>query len=219
MNSLRSGLLATAVLLLTAACTTAGQPAASSEPPAAASELPTPGEPAVATALAEPTLAAALDELAPPTEFPLSDVAMTLERGPCFGFCPVYTVTVRGDGTVQYTGESHVATTGPQTGSVTQDEALALLNEFYRADFMALRPEYREETVAALGPDGLVHVESRSPTDMPTQTVTLQLGSWKKTVVDYWAAPLGLKALEEAIDKAANTQQWVGTPGQPTAAP
>jgi hypothetical protein len=211
MKPLRTLCLSTVVVLLSAACTTAGQPATG--------EVPTPTEAAVATEVSEPTVAAAVDALAPPTEYALADVAMTLERGPCYGFCPVYTVTVRGDGTVAYNGENYVATTGEQTGSVTQDEAMALLNEFYKYDYMALRPEYRDETVATLGPDGLVHVEVRSPTDMATQTVTLQLGTWKKVVVDYWNAPAGLKAIEEAIDKTANTQQWVGTPGQPTSAP
>ncbi|EGF91061.1 hypothetical protein ABI_24740 [Asticcacaulis biprosthecium C19] len=34
--------------------------------------------------------------------------------GPCFGFCPVYSVTVSPDGHVTYMGERHTAVLGPQ---------------------------------------------------------------------------------------------------------
>ena len=43
---------------------------------------------------------------------------ITLERQPCFGFCPVYTLTIHGDGQVEYDGLNHVEVTGPQTAAI-----------------------------------------------------------------------------------------------------
>lgn len=57
--------------------------------------------------------------------------------GPCFGFCPVYSVEITPDGTVRYTGERHTAVLGGkeltgQTGA-------------YKAMLKALAP-YRPAT-------------------------------------------------------------------------
>ena len=40
-----------------------------------------------------------------------SDVTVTLERSPCFGFCPSYSVTMAADGRIEFEGRSHVQTT------------------------------------------------------------------------------------------------------------
>lgn len=61
--------------------------------------------------------------------------SISYERGPCFGFCPVYRVTVRADGTGTFEGRSHTAVTGTRTFSVTEDQYRAF------ADHLApLRP-------------------------------------------------------------------------------
>lgn len=41
-----------------------------------------------------------------------------ISRGPCFGFCPVYSVAVAPGGQVQFKGERHTAVLGPRSRSV-----------------------------------------------------------------------------------------------------
>ncbi len=40
---------------------------------------------------------------------------ITVAVGPCFGFCPVYTVTITPDGLIRFNGQRHTALLGEQT--------------------------------------------------------------------------------------------------------
>lgn len=70
-------------------------------------------------------------------QVPLSDVEVRLVRTPaggCVDPCPNnYTVSIRGDGTVDYEGTGPVK--GLRTRSVSPDEVVTLVNEFLRARF------------------------------------------------------------------------------------
>lgn len=43
---------------------------------------------------------------------------IVISMGPCFGFCPVYMVSLSPDGLVRFDGLRHTAVTGPQTRTV-----------------------------------------------------------------------------------------------------
>lgn len=47
---------------------------------------------------------------------------VTLERTYCMGACPVYSVTVHGDGRLEYNGVDNVAVTGPKQARVSRAE-------------------------------------------------------------------------------------------------
>ena len=47
-----------------------------------------------------------------PVETPTDAETISYSVGPCFGFCPVYTVSVTPDGHVAFNGERHTATLG-----------------------------------------------------------------------------------------------------------
>src|SRR5574341_1902699 len=51
-----------------------------------------------------------------------TDILIGLDRGPCFGACPIYTVEIDEQGAVTYNGVRFVAVTGTQTGSITLDQ-------------------------------------------------------------------------------------------------
>ena len=57
------------------------------------------------------------------------DVVITLERTPCFGTCPVYTLAVQGDGTVVYEGKDFVKTKGIMEISIPQAKIDQLVKE------------------------------------------------------------------------------------------
>jgi hypothetical protein len=118
-----------------------------------------------------------------------------LERSGCFGTCPIYSVEITGDGTVNYLGERFVAVSGGQTTHISQKAVRDLYDAFVKADFFWTLDEY------------MGHV-----TDLPTYKVTLSFDGRTKRVVDYAGQMVGLpKAVadvEDAIDKTAGTEKW-----------
>lgn len=124
------------------------------------------------------------------------DIRIRLERTVCFGTCPAYTVEIRGDGRVTYTGEAYVAVGGVHRRTISRAAVAELLSLFRAADFYSLDNEY----VGGV-------------TDNPSQIVTLSIGGRRKTVADYvgWSVgmPFFVTRLEHAIDRAAGADTWV----------
>ncbi|WP_312491323.1 DUF6438 domain-containing protein, partial [Sphingomonas sp.] len=52
--------------------------------------------------------------------------------GPCFGFCPVYSVSVAPDGAVHFVGERHTAVLGARTTRVPAPVPSALVRDLAR---------------------------------------------------------------------------------------
>ncbi len=128
-------------------------------------------------------------------------VTIRFERTLCYGSCPAYTVTVHGDGRVEYAGKKYVKTTGAQEGRIEPAAIKALVAEFTRAKFLTL-PDYAEEKCAC-----------RRCTDMPSAVTEIAAGSVTHRVNHYYGcscAPKALFELETAIDKAVDSEQWTG---------
>ena len=143
----------------------------------------------------------------------LADSAITLERGACFGSCPDYRVTIRGDGLVEFdAGDDHFAGTpaqvhldynghnvllpGRHTTRIDPAKVKDLLDRFRNAHFFGLKSQYEA-----------------SVTDNPTQKLTVRVGEATKSVVDYVGTMAGMpsevRELESAVDEAADTARWV----------
>jgi hypothetical protein len=60
---------------------------------------------------------------------------VTLERTYCMGACPVYSVTVHGDGRLEYNGVDNVAVTGPRQSHVPRAEVERLSRLVDHAQF------------------------------------------------------------------------------------
>jgi ankyrin repeat protein len=121
----------------------------------------------------------------------LNSVQITLERGRCFGSCPVYKLEIRGDGTVNYNGTMFVAVAGPHTAHISQEAVKSLIAQFKQADFYNFDPEYHAWI-----------------SDLPTQTISISIDGQKMTVVNY-GGPQELSILERAIDRTAGVAKWV----------
>lgn len=122
----------------------------------------------------------------------LEGVAISLERTPCFGFCPDYAVTVFGNGTVVYEGRNFVAVEGVQRDQIPQEDVRELVDEFYSVGFFNLRDRYEQ-----------------SVTDLPSQTTSITIDGETKTVYRYGFEPQKLAMLEDRIDEVAQTGKWV----------
>jgi hypothetical protein len=120
------------------------------------------------------------------------DVLITMQRTPCFGTCPAYTVTITGDGRVEYEGKQFVHVTGRATATISPAEVAALVEAFDKAGYFTLNDRY-----------------TANITDMPTTITSIRIGERFKQVIDYYGAPQVLKDLEKQIDRVAGTARWV----------
>ena len=126
----------------------------------------------------------------------LDDIVITLERQACFGFCPVYTITVFGDGTVIYDGEEYVAVKERVEATITKEKIEQLVSEFEAIDYYSLDDKYVERTI----------------TDAQTVITSITIDGKTKAIEHYhgdFAAPEKLRALEDKIDEIVNSSQWI----------
>lgn len=133
-----------------------------------------------------------------------SDFSVTLERGLCFGTCPVYKVSLDASGLVQYDGSRCVRVYGHQELRVSHQHLEELQAAFLDVDFFALQDLYRgNDSSCAPGVfDGTV------------VTTTLRANGMTKTVRDYhgcnpYDIAAMLYAFEQKVDDLLGTRQWV----------
>lgn len=131
-----------------------------------------------------------------------SAVVVSLERGPCRGFCPEYHVDVYADGMVRFVGRKNVANAGVQTRTVSAAMVKSLLDRIASSGFATADSAYMYGRPVC-GP---------YITDLPVVTVTAQVASGMKTVQHdpgCSGAPAFLKSIEARIDSVAGTSAWV----------
>jgi ankyrin repeat protein len=131
-----------------------------------------------------------------PAQIDMSTVRIGLSRTGCYGTCPAYTVTISGDGSVEFDGNSFVLVPGRHHAHISPNAVRNLLDAFRQGDFFSARDAY-----------------TANWTDNPTQTISLAIGERKKSVVDYVGTEAGLpdavKDLERRIDETAETERWI----------
>jgi hypothetical protein len=116
---------------------------------------------------------------------------ITLERGPCFGLCPVYSVTVYENGSYIYQGDSNTPHPEYLVGITNETVFSELVSRFDEAGFFGMNDKYTEYLV----------------TDMASAILTVQTGNQIKTVEHYFGdmnAPPILYDLENAVDTVLN---------------
>ena len=133
----------------------------------------------------------------------MKDVLITIERTPCFGTCPVYTLSMTGEGIVTFNGARFTRVTGQAADTVSADSVAALVKEIRAAGYFSLQEKYTPEAASACG---LYH------TDAPSVTTSVKIDAQSKTIVHYHGcngAPPALRKIEDSIDRIANTKQWL----------
>jgi hypothetical protein len=129
------------------------------------------------------------------------DTLVQLQRTSCLGTCPVYTVTIDARGGITYEGERSVRVFGRRTAQIAPSVVATLLARAEGIRFFDMRDDYR----VIQYPNG----SFGSPSDMPTQIVTVTANGRTKRVEDYVAAPDALREFEREIDEAAGTKRWI----------
>jgi hypothetical protein len=128
---------------------------------------------------------------------------ITLQRTPCFGSCPVYTLSVSPSGQVVYEGKAHVRRLGAATAQIPKQRVDALLVEIDKAGYFGFANRYTSAEPAC----------GRYATDSPSVISSATLnGRTKRIEHDYGcgAAPGALVVLERRIDEVLGSSQWTG---------
>jgi hypothetical protein len=107
---------------------------------------------------------------------------VTLERTACFGYCPIYKVTLRRDGTISYNGREYVELKGAYEGKVYGFDRLAQL--ILSSGYFNLKDNY-----------------SINATDLPSTITSVVRDGKRKTITNYGdSGPVELWGIEMAID-------------------
>jgi hypothetical protein len=142
-----------------------------------------------------PALAA---DKAPAAAATQSPILASLERTACYGTCPIYTVTVHTDGTVEYQGKRFVKVMGPQVAKLSPDQVKALREAFAQAKYFELKGTF----------------DCLQMTDLPWAITRYREAGKERSIRHYFGcrgAPEALKTLERRIDEIVGTERWVGT--------
>lgn len=131
-----------------------------------------------------------------------SSLHITLTRGMCLGRCPAYSVEIDGDGTVTYQGDDYVLVKGKQLAHISAQAVRDLFELFRAADYFSSLDSYTAPV-----------------TDFPSFSTSIEFDGHKKSVTDYVGRAVGMPkeliALEDAIDKTAGTDRWIGESDTP----
>ena len=144
-----------------------------------------------------PSTAVQAAAVAPAQRSSAGAIEITLQRTPCFGTCPEYTVTLRDDGTVTYSGRQFVRVPGEHTWKIDPAAVRALAREMEAAGFFDLQDTYTARI-----------------TDNPTTYTTLTIGSRSKKVQDYVSGPPRLKDIEKKIDEVSGVRKYIAPEGK-----
>jgi hypothetical protein len=68
----------------------------------------------------------------------IESLRIQLSRGPCRGRCPSYTITIHGDGKLEYVGDRNVRVPGTRAGKLNSEQITEVLKSLDRAHFLAL---------------------------------------------------------------------------------
>jgi hypothetical protein len=120
------------------------------------------------------------------------NLIIKMEKTPCYGFCPVYDLTITGDGNAILLGKKNIKKIGTFICVIPPAKLDSLVKEFEEIKFWDLQDRY----------DG-------KKTDLPTTYVSLTLDGKTKRIRDYYGAPEKLKKLEERLHQIIDYPFWI----------
>lgn len=133
------------------------------------------------------------------------DTVISLERTECYGTCPVYRVTVSGDGSVVFKGIRFVATEGLARDTLSPAQVAELVEAVERSGVFDVEV-----------PRGLEECP-RWATDNPSAIFFVRLGERERRVSHYlgcrgFEGEDELRELARTIDRVTDVARWIGHP-------
>lgn len=116
----------------------------------------------------------------------------SLERGYCFGKCPVYKVEIYKSGYAVYTGKANVDMIGTFTGRFSKDQLNSLEKVAKEVNYMSLDDVYDNPHV----------------TDIPGITSSIVIDGKRKQVMRRYQYPESIVVFEKQIDQIVSEVKW-----------
>ena len=104
---------------------------------------------------------------------------ISINRGACYGTCPIYSFSIFSDMSAVYHGKNFVEKTGTIEFKLSEEEINSILQKANEINYCKMESEYTEMI-----------------TDLPTTHIRI----FDKKITDYYGAPKELKELEKLID-------------------
>jgi hypothetical protein len=120
-----------------------------------------------------------------------TDTLVFMERSPCFGNCPVYSVLILDNGQGTYHGKKFVEKQGVFTFKLQKEELLQIHNMANEIDIFSLKDKY-----------------DRPITDIPSTVIIYKENGLRKEILDRVDAPAELKRFEKLIDILIADKDW-----------
>jgi len=122
-----------------------------------------------------------------------ADKVIEMTKGPCYGRCPVFKLTIYKNGIASYEGERYTDRLGTYVKKLDKGELESIIGEFKRANMWQFRDTYR----------------GRIP-DMQSVSIMYKEGGKSKTVTGKEIRPNAVKWLEAQLDRIANSNEgWI----------
>lgn len=128
----------------------------------------------------------------------VSDCSVSIQRTTCFGTCPVYVMTILGNGKVEFEGGRFVESVGNHTTEIPVDSVRALIHQIDTCGWFELKDAYKEYSM----------------TDAPGVRTVVTIGKRTKTIEHYtgdMTAPAILKIIERRIDEIGKAATFIGS--------
>ncbi len=123
---------------------------------------------------------------------------LKMERTPCFGKCPSYTIEFLKTGQVIYVGKKNTKMLGTFRAKMNKSELNAFFRQFENYSYGKLAARY--EVLAQ---------------DLPGMNITVIVNGKRKSVVHAEAGPRFLTQIGADIDEKIESLKWTGDKGNP----
>ena len=120
-----------------------------------------------------------------------------LERGACYGTCPVYTLEISSSGLVSFEGESNVARMGNHSRQLTLEQMKELRTAIASAQFFELKPEKSLLFTTDMATVDLIITDAGMSRHVRLDEMSGVC--WSRAISD----------LAEEIDRIADSAEWV----------
>jgi hypothetical protein len=120
-----------------------------------------------------------------------------LSKGACYGTCPIYDLSIYGNGKAVYIGKRFTDLEGEYYRVLTTTATNALFDRFVEADFWSYEDHYTSDIA-----------------DLPSTWITFEHDDQSKMVLAYYNVPESLLNLIREVESVIESYEWEKGSGQ-----
>lgn len=124
---------------------------------------------------------------------PNDSMFASIDRSPCFGQCPVYTMKIYNNGLVKYKGINFVKRTGEFVLELSNSKMLEFVNKAEDIEYMKMDDSY----------------DNPSITDVPSTATSIVINRTRKKVYRRFGYPKEIVEFEKLFDNLLDSDKWI----------